>query len=83
MSSYVGVSITCLLRSPPHCHGATAIMIGTLSIVTGKDYLHDLHLISQVGDPEKEAACLLRNKNPSVKRILNDQNSAKWSREHC
>ncbi len=36
--------------------------------------------LSRVVDPEKKAY-LVRNKNPSVISILNDQNSSKWSLE--
>ena len=35
---------------------------------------------SRIVDPEKKAY-LVRNKNPSVIWILNDQNSSKWSLE--
>ena len=38
--------------------------------------------VSRVGDPEKEAY-FVRNKNPTVIWILNDQNSSKWSLEEC
>ncbi len=38
------------------------------------------HEYSRIVDPEKKAY-LVKNKNPSVIWILNDQNSSKWSLE--
>ena len=58
-----------------------------LSIVWSKGPVYRLFGLravqsSLVGDPEKEAY-FVRNKNPTVIWILNDQNSSKWSIEEC